>query len=430
MSKNLIKVNTESEVLEAQKNLEEPFVILVKDTNKLIYQDDSHCDAIILIDDWNSYNTELPVIQKDISWIKGRRCLVKKTKDGVAICYLDENNSELFHDGTTPAKLDGSMGMWMSDLPEFNIQCIQGDSDWVKLHISKDKEIGHKSRRVLLGVTKGRIGDGNNLSAYKNKLTSLKLETELYPTGYKTIFDFRSASAYAFGGGFDIIDYETHCKLAYMYMAKYKNKDVSKSFNINYGNACMVGLTAGSGNNDKTDIPSSIFGVEQPFDGCGEFMSGITTYFNLGKSSLEFCIADGLIFNSSLETVTIPYRLESIDVAVIMSEGNPSGYGTSGFISRIKYGEHADLIPTETSGSAKYFYPDYTEMNAGVTEGCVTRILLHTQTGESLDRTGIFGFNQIDQHVMRDWLTSRLQYRGNIQVIEDPQEFINLPLGF
>lgn len=35
----------------------------------------------------------------DSSWIKGRRCLVKKTDAGVAICYLDENNSELFHDG-------------------------------------------------------------------------------------------------------------------------------------------------------------------------------------------------------------------------------------------------------------------------------------------------------------------------------------------
>lgn len=110
MSKNLIKVNSDADIIEAQKNLDEPFVILVKDGNKLIYQDDSHCDAVILVDDWNNYHTELPVIQRDISWIKGRRCLVKKTADGVAICYLDENNSELFHDGTTAAKLDGSMG--------------------------------------------------------------------------------------------------------------------------------------------------------------------------------------------------------------------------------------------------------------------------------------------------------------------------------
>jgi hypothetical protein len=53
-----------------------------------------------LIDDWNNANSEIPVIEKDISWVKGRRCLAK----------LDDNNSELFHDGVTEAKLDGSMG--------------------------------------------------------------------------------------------------------------------------------------------------------------------------------------------------------------------------------------------------------------------------------------------------------------------------------
>lgn len=55
----------------------------------------------------------------DSSWIKGRRCLVKKTDAGVAICYLDENNSELFHDGKTQAKLDGTMGQWMTDIPSY-----------------------------------------------------------------------------------------------------------------------------------------------------------------------------------------------------------------------------------------------------------------------------------------------------------------------
>lgn len=39
-----------------------------------------------------------PLIQScgDSSWIKGRRCLVKKTDAGVVVCYLDGNNSELF----------------------------------------------------------------------------------------------------------------------------------------------------------------------------------------------------------------------------------------------------------------------------------------------------------------------------------------------
>jgi hypothetical protein len=50
--------------------------------------------------DDNNSNPIIP-ISGDTSWIKGRRCLVKKTDSGVAICYLDDNNSELFHDGSS-----------------------------------------------------------------------------------------------------------------------------------------------------------------------------------------------------------------------------------------------------------------------------------------------------------------------------------------
>ena len=37
MSKHLTVVDTQAEVKEASKNLDEPFVILVKDGNKLVY---------------------------------------------------------------------------------------------------------------------------------------------------------------------------------------------------------------------------------------------------------------------------------------------------------------------------------------------------------------------------------------------------------
>lgn len=79
------------------------------------------------IDDVKPY----PLIDScgDSSWIKGRRCLVKKTDTGVAICYLDENNSELFHDGVTPALLDGSMGQWMTDIPSYRYSHDGGEYD-------------------------------------------------------------------------------------------------------------------------------------------------------------------------------------------------------------------------------------------------------------------------------------------------------------
>lgn len=97
----------------------------------------------------------------DTSWIKGKRCLVKKTDTGVAICYLDDNNSELFHDGVTAASLDGSMGQWMTDLPEYYYSVNESTEGTHIMNLYQSNKPGRKqSRRVLLGVTECVNVDG------------------------------------------------------------------------------------------------------------------------------------------------------------------------------------------------------------------------------------------------------------------------------
>lgn len=54
---------------------------------------------------------------------------MKKIDTGVAICYLDGNSSELFHDGVTAASLDGSMGQWMTDIPSYRYSHKGGGYD-------------------------------------------------------------------------------------------------------------------------------------------------------------------------------------------------------------------------------------------------------------------------------------------------------------
>lgn len=412
MSKHLTVVNTEAEAIEAQKNLEEPFVVLVKDDNELIYQDNSHCDAVVLVDDWNNYHTELPVIQKDISWIKGRRCLVKKTKKGVAICYLDENNSELFHDGKTTAKLDGSMGQWMTDLPEFNIQCTEGGSDWIKLHISHDQEIGHKSRRVLLGVTKAVNRDG--------KLWSCKYPLGTTDTNYctqglaPTIFH---NYANALGDGFDIVDYESHCKVAYMFMAKYKSKDPysMEQFQHNaYPGYNVVGTTSKLGNIDShTNTQVAIFGTEDWYANISECMGGIHCN-NTSSGGVVYYIYDGF---EPDKIPTVPYRTVNMDYISLTQ---------SGYISRMEWGDYADLIPIEFSGSSKYFYPDYGQV--GKQGWSIIRRPGRYDDYRSLPN-GLFYFAD-EQNVTLTYISARIQYRGEIEVIDDPQEFISLPVGF
>lgn len=410
MSKHLTVVNTQAEAKEAEKNLEEPFVILVKDDNKLVYQDDTHCDAVLLIDDWNNYHAEIPVIQKDISWVKGRRCLVKKTADGVAICYLDENNSELFHDGTTPAKLDGSMGQWMTDLPEFSYSCTEGESDWVKLHISKELNLANKSRRVLVGVTEAVNRNGKLWSCKYSLGTTSRLES----TGNLTPITFHNY-ANALGEGFDIVDYETHCKVAYMFMTKYKSKDPQNMGQFGFGQASyqrFIGTTSILGNNDgHTDTQISIFGAEDWYGCKSECMGGIH-YNNTVTEGLIYYIYDGFEPN---KVPTTPYRTLCKNYTSSMS----------GYISRLEWGNHADLIPIEASGSSKYFYKDFTFIGMSSNWSVCRR----SYTRDYQDG-GLFYFDfSLSSTSSNNNLGSRIQYRGKIEVIEDPQEFIALPVG-
>ena len=415
MSKHLIKVNSDADIIEAQKNLEEPFVILVKDGNKLIYQDDSHCDAIILVDDWNNYHTEIPVVQKDISWIKGRRCLVKKTADGVAICYLDENNSELFHDGTTVAKLDGSMGQWMTDLPEFNIQCTEGKSDWVKLHISRDQEIGHKSRRVLVGVTEA-VNRNGKLWSCKYPLNST---SSLISTGSLTAIQFHNY-ANALGSGFDIIDYESHCKVAYMFMAKYKSKDPQSMEQFGLGENSYqrtLGTTSSLGNKDgHTNTQIAMFGTEDWYGGKREWMGGIHSNIR------TYYIYDGF---EPDQVPTVPYRTIETNPGTTHLDGTfKEQNGMSGYISRMMWGEHADLIMAESSGTDAYFYSDYSSV------GSDDWRVVYRSDCYATKSDGLFCFSSSYGSLFHDnGMGSRIQYRGKIEVIDDPQEFIALPVG-
>ena len=414
MSKHLTVVDTQAEVKEASKNLDEPFVILIKDGNKLVYQDDSHCDAVLLIDDWNNYHAEIPVIQKDISWVKGRRCLVKKTNEGVAICYLDENNSELFHDGTTPAKLDGSMGQWMTDLPEFSYSCTEGESDWVKLHINKELTLENKSRRVLVGVT-GAVNRNGKLWSCKYPLGST---SSLTSTGGLTAVTFYNY-AKALGEGFDITDYETYCKVAYMFMTKYKSKnpqDMEQFGQGSHGQGFPIGTSSIMGNNDGKNYNGldhiSIFGIEDYYADKYRIMGGIHQC-NTSTEGCIYYIYDGF---QPGQVPTVPYRT--------IKKNYISDISLAGYISRLEWGDHADIIPTELSGVSKYFYTDYAYIG-----GDSWHVIFHGHDPYSSKDKGLFGISTESSSYKDSNLGARIQYRGKIEVIEDPQEFIALPVG-
>lgn len=334
----------------------------------------------------------------DTSWIKGKRCLVKKTSSGVAICYLDENNSELFHDGTTAASLDGSMGQWMTDVPEYYFNVDESTSGVHALQVSQFQQDGWKqSRRVLVGVTEA--------VSVSNKLWSKKGGQS---TGSLTSVVFHNYAT-ALGSGFDIIDYETHCKIAHLFYAKYANRNPQEMSQFGYGENSYtrtIGTTSSLGNNDgKTSTQISFLGIEDFYGGKYEWMSGIHSNGSI------YYIYDGFEPDA---VPTASYR--TVDVG---------GSARSGYISKVYWGEHGDMIPTEVSASSTTHYCDW-----GYVAYSGWRVAMRSASS-AYDYGGVAYFSAYyDSGYSFADVGSRIQYRGSIQVIEDPAEFKSLPVGF
>lgn len=322
-------------------------------------------------------NPALETNGEDISWIMGRRCLAKKTDSGLAISYLNGNNSKLFSDGTTSASLDGSMGQWMVDLPAYYYK-VEGN----KLYLSKTPIDGYLlSERVLVGVTKGIITD--------SKLWSKSGFTP--STG--TIVGFHNA-AIANGSGFDIIEYETRKKLAHMYFAKYATRNVLEGFGTT--NA-TTGTTATLGNNNgTTSTQTSIFGIEDLCGSIGEFTTGLI--------SLD---TQAFIFKG--------YDLDRQPLAEYRSIYFPFETTTSGFITKISWNEYGDILPNTFGGSSSTYFCDYAEV---VKSGWSVAIM----GGASSANAGLTYLSLVNPSSYSE-AGSRLQYKGDITVIDDPAEF-------
>lgn len=344
------------------------------------------------------------------SWIKGKRCLAKHISDdeGVAICYLDNDNSNLFHDGTTEAKLDGTMGEVMVDTPDIWYNAIS-NGDQYDFYMTNEKTNGyHKYRRVLIGAFEGTVVD----NILHSRITGKQSTGNITPINFHLY-------ANAIGKGWDIVDYESHCKIAWMYMAKYGDRNSQEL--IGYGsnsNSRIIGSTSILGNNDGSDnVNTSLFGLENWWGDKFEWMGGLYEWRN-GATGYIYQF-DGFLNSGTISGDPLTMELVNSEndyriIDIVTKSG-------SGYISDMKLGEYGDLIPTKFNGSSgSTFYTDYDYVYFGSCVAC-------RSCSSALGWGGVFGLylSSGASDAFADF-GSRLQFRGKIKVIEDPQEFINL----
>ena len=260
---------------------------------------------------------------------KFRRCLCKKTAEGkVAIAYLKNDNSNQYEDGTT-AKLDGTEGDVMVDFPEFYYKWESVDSNKFRYRFAEYNVDG-----TFKHVPRSLVG------AYKGYMTSNKLYSRsgVHPTVSKSSNDF-DGYASARGQGYQRIDFQQHCVIAFMLYAKYGNRNLQAVLGaggaVSGSSATTTGTSNATGNADTQNETSKYacgLGLEGVFGGIYEWVKGVE-------------------INNRVWTITDP-------------EGGTRqvNAGTSdGWITHVaaENGPYFDMVPTEVGGSDTTRYSDY-----------------------------------------------------------------------
>lgn len=360
-------------------------------------------DAWVQID---TTNPSCEVNAQSAPFIRGRRCLVKPTDNGVAICYLDENNSNLYHDGVTEAKLDGTQGEFMVDLPEFYFKGVTNGDIYTYNIWQNNVKGAHKSRRVLLGAVEATSVDNVLHSRVTGNQSTVNLTSIVF-----------HQQANALGAGFDIVDYEAHCKVAWMQYAKYGN--LNSQAIIGVGDGYIIGTTASLGNNDGADSTNTtIFGLENWWGSKWEFIGGFYEWKN-NNGKGEVYVFDGFLNSTSITGNPLTMGLVSS-----ASEYRKLNYtvtsNQNGYISKMLLGEYGDLLPIEFNGSSSTFWADFGAVRYGNLIACQSGFSRSNDNGVSVLALD----NSSSGAGSRN--CSRLLYRGNIEVIEDPSIFIAL----
>ena len=362
-------------------------------------------DAWVQID---TTNPSCEINAQSAPFIRGRRCLVKPTDNGVAICYLDENNSNLYHDGVTEAKLDGTQGEFMVDLPEFYFKGVTNGDIYTYNIWQNNIKGAHKSRRVLLGAVEATSVD----NVLHSRVTGEQ------STGNLTSVVFHQ-QANALGAGFDIADYEAHCKVAWMQYAKYGNLNSQAIIGAGSNSTTrIIGTTASLGNNDGADSTNTtIFGLENWWGDKWELMGGFYEWNNANKG--EVYVFDGFLNSTSITGNPLTMGLVSS-----ASEYRKLNYTVTsvqnGYISKMLLGEYGDLFPIEFNGSSSTFWADYSWINLGSVVARRSYYYAYDYGGATCLNLYNYPSNASANY------GSRLLYRGNIEVIEDPSIFSSL----
>lgn len=323
---------------------------------------------------------------------KFRRCLCKKTAEGeVTISYLKDSDSNYYADNTS-SKLDGTEGDVMVDFPEFYYKWEKVDENKFRFRFAEYNVDG-----TFKHVPRSLVG------AYKAYQTDSKLYSRsgVTPTTSTTYTSFASYAA-ARGSGYQLIDFQQHCVIAFMLYAKYGNRNLQAVLGVGgatYSPATTTGTSNQKGNRDTENETSGYvngLGIEGVFGGQYEWTQGVS-------------------IQNRVWTITDPEG----------GQRTVNAHTSDGWITGVaaESGPFFDMVPTAVGGSETTHYSDYYYQTSGG-PFCSLR------SGDSSDTDGgvAFSFAYYAASSSHTNVGSRLAFRGVIREAESVNAFKALPV--
>lgn len=298
-------------------------------------------------------NTEV----RDAIRAKFKRCAAMPQANGkAAIAYLEETNSGVWPNGSSTGVPNGrTSGKYiMVHFPTYYYRSENLGNNKYKYYISERKlnDNYKEERECLIGVYEGFVND--------SRLGSWNDQTSSSNSPITSFYNYAKNN----GSKWGLIDYRAHKTIANMFAIMYGNTNISTSNSsipcsggtkrYNYGN---TGGTRSLGNADGTAavnsdsgyLSSNFLGLEDCYYSKWEFVQGV----NIRAGGHQWVIYDGGCFPDKFDSALTSAgatNVREID----------SGITSSGYITKIKHGAFADVLPINVSGgSDTTYYADY-----------------------------------------------------------------------
>ena len=324
-----------------------------------------------------------------IQWIRNNshRVLAKKTGEGVvAVCRLDDSNSNYFHDGAS-ADLTGSQGDVFMWLPKFWYHAEETSLDIWKIGFSNHQKEGWKEwdGKDLIGVYKA--------FSYNDTLYSISGVRPTVSTS-RNIFKLLASAK---GTGYSLVKFKHHSIMAFLFYAMYGNTDSQ--------GICGAGTSEQGKTTGQTD---SLGMVDTVAGGNGD--SGSINFWGLENwwgDIYEW--VDNVSINEHVWKIT-----EDDGSTRDVQAGTSSGY-----ISKVSVGENLDMVPIAVDAISQTGFCDY------YSESSLNACVLARSCYESHENGGV-ALADADTGASVSYASSgsRLAFRGTLNEIESSTEFM------